>query len=155
MSHQVATRWYRAPELLYGSRYYDHKVDMWGVGCIFAEILNGGYPLFPGENDIDQLRCVIHALGTPTPDNWPGVEHLPDYNKIRFTRCDNSVSLDSLVPDAPYDALDLLKGLICYDHNQRFNAREALTHKYFRTEPMPCSHTELIDFILGDIKTNQ
>ena len=64
-SHQVATRWYRAPELLYGSRNYTEGVDLWAVGCIFGELLNN-CPLFPGENDIDQLGIVIKNLGTPT-----------------------------------------------------------------------------------------
>jgi cell cycle related kinase len=64
-SHQVATRWYRAPELLYGARNYTEGVDLWAVGCIFGELLNN-CPLFPGENDIDQLGIVTKNLGTPT-----------------------------------------------------------------------------------------
>lgn len=70
LSHQVATRWYRAPELLYGARTYDCGVDLWAVGCIFGELLNNS-PLFPGQNDIDQLFCVQSSLGTPTGETWP------------------------------------------------------------------------------------
>ncbi|XP_051281585.1 cyclin-dependent kinase 20 isoform X2 [Dicentrarchus labrax] len=73
-SHQVATRWYRAPELLYGARKYDEGVDLWAVGCIFGELLNSS-PLFPGENDIEQLCCVLRVLGTPTQDSWPALLH--------------------------------------------------------------------------------
>eukprot|EP00072_Mus_musculus_P043807 XP_006517096.1 PREDICTED: cyclin-dependent kinase 20 isoform X1 [Mus musculus] len=69
-THQVATRWYRAPELLYGARQYDQGVDLWAVGCIMGELLNGS-PLFPGENDIEQLCCVLRILGTPSPRVWP------------------------------------------------------------------------------------
>ncbi len=69
-SHQVATRWYRAPELLYGARYYDFGIDMWAIGCIFGELLNHS-PLFPGSNDIDQLGCVLSNLGTPSLADWP------------------------------------------------------------------------------------
>ncbi|XP_037267474.1 cyclin-dependent kinase 20 [Falco rusticolus] len=69
-SHQVATRWYRAPELLYGARHYDEGVDLWAVGCVFGELLNLS-PLFPGESDIEQLCCVLRALGTPSPRAWP------------------------------------------------------------------------------------
>ncbi|XP_008589731.1 PREDICTED: cyclin-dependent kinase 20 isoform X3 [Galeopterus variegatus] len=69
-THQVATRWYRAPELLYGARQYDQGVDLWAVGCIMGELLNGS-PLFPGENDIEQLCCVHRILGTPSPQVWP------------------------------------------------------------------------------------
>lgn len=68
-SHQVATRWYRAPELLFGSRQYDTAVDMWGVGAIFAELLRP-VPLFSGQNDIDQLYRVIQVLGNPETQ-WP------------------------------------------------------------------------------------
>ncbi|XP_032094849.1 cyclin-dependent kinase 20 isoform X3 [Thamnophis elegans] len=73
-SHQVATRWYRAPELLYGARKYDEGVDLWAVGCIFAELLNNS-PLFPGENDIEQLCCVLRVLGTPNQKTWPALLH--------------------------------------------------------------------------------
>ncbi|KAK3241756.1 hypothetical protein CYMTET_48507 [Cymbomonas tetramitiformis] len=82
-THTVATRWYRAPELLYGARVYGTGVDMWAVGCIFAELLGKG-PLIPGEHDIDQLYCVINLLGTPTEAKWPGMKDLPDYHKITF-----------------------------------------------------------------------
>uniref|UniRef100_A0A8C8SW25 Cyclin-dependent kinase 20 n=1 Tax=Pelusios castaneus TaxID=367368 RepID=A0A8C8SW25_9SAUR len=98
-SHQVATRWYRAPELLYGARKYDEGVDLWAVGCIFAELLNNS-PLFPGENDIEQLCCVLRVLGTPNPRTWPEITELPDYNKISFK--DNpAIPLEEVVPDAP------------------------------------------------------
>lgn len=69
-SHQVATRWYRAPELLFGSRKYDTAVDMWAVGAIFAELLHT-VPLFPGQNDIDQLYRVVQVLGNPDSQQWP------------------------------------------------------------------------------------
>ena len=68
----MATRWYRAPELLYGARKYTEGVDLWAVGCIFGELLNFS-PLFPGENDIDQLGIVIRKLGTPNEECWPGI----------------------------------------------------------------------------------
>ena len=69
-THQIMTRWYRAPEILYGARNYDEKVDIWSVGCIFAEMWNR-CPLFPGVHDIDQLNCVFGILGTPDETNWP------------------------------------------------------------------------------------
>jgi cell cycle related kinase len=81
LSHQVCTRWYRCPELLYGSNSYDFSVDMWSVGCIIGELLQK-WPLFKGESDIEQLCLVVTALGTP-PELW--VNKLPDYNKIQFT----------------------------------------------------------------------
>lgn len=65
-----ALRWYRAPELLYGARHYGSTVDLWSVGCIFAELLNHS-PFVAGENDIDQLYRVLRVMGTPTDASWP------------------------------------------------------------------------------------
>lgn len=82
-SHEVATRWYRAPELLYGSRHYDHGVDTWAVGCVFGEMLHQR-PLFQGETDIDQMNKLQSVLGVMTKENWPEIDQLPDYHKIHF-----------------------------------------------------------------------
>ncbi|KAL0480539.1 cyclin-dependent kinase Cdk20 [Acrasis kona] len=137
-SHQVATR---APELLYGSRSYDQSVDMWSAGCVIAEMLNHS-PLFPGENDIDQLHTVLKALGSPTQDNWPGVRKLPDYNKITFTKM-NPVPMNQLVPNASPHAIDLLSKLLVYDSEKRYTAKQALQHPFFHTEPYAVHYSEL------------
>ncbi|XP_074990894.1 cyclin-dependent kinase 20 isoform X1 [Calonectris borealis] len=128
-SHQVATRWYRAPELLYGARHYDEGVDLWAVGCIFGELLNLS-PLFPGESDIEQLCCVLRALGTPSPAAWPELAELPDYPKIRFRR-QAPAPLEQLVPEAGPLARDLLRRFLRYPSRQRLRAHQALLHPYF------------------------
>ncbi|CAD5226838.1 unnamed protein product [Bursaphelenchus xylophilus] len=84
-SHQVATRWYRAPELLFGSIKYTPSVDIWAFACVLAEYLNVG-PLFEGANDIDQIGKVFKILGTPTKSNWPDWEKTPDYGKMNFDK---------------------------------------------------------------------
>jgi serine/threonine protein kinase len=63
-------RWYRPPELLFGCRYYSTAVDVWSVGCIFAELMLRT-PYLPGESDMDQLKITFRALGTPTEEEWP------------------------------------------------------------------------------------
>lgn len=126
-THQVATRWYRAPELLYGARQYDQGVDLWAVGCIMGELLNGS-PLFPGENDIEQLCCVLRILGTPSPRVWP--EQAP-------------VPLEEVLPDASPQALDLLGQFLLYPPRQRIAASQALLHQYFFTAPLPAHPSEL------------
>ena len=63
-------RWYRPPELLFGCRYYSTAVDIWSVGCIFAELMLRT-PYLPGESDLDQLKTTFRALGTPTEEDWP------------------------------------------------------------------------------------
>ena len=67
-------RWYRPPELLFGSRYYGSGVDIWSVGCIFAELMLR-IPYLPGESDMDQLKTIFRALGTPTEEEWPVNNH--------------------------------------------------------------------------------
>ncbi|KAJ8257780.1 hypothetical protein GJAV_G00189610 [Gymnothorax javanicus] len=140
-SHQVATRWYRAPELLYGARKYDEGVDLWAVGCIFGELLNNS-PLFPGENDIEQLCCVLRVLGTPNQQVWPEITELPDYNKITFKE-NPPIPLEEIVPDTSAQAVDLLKKFLVYPSKQRIRASQALLHPYFFTDPLPAHHSEL------------
>ncbi|XP_065214226.1 cyclin-dependent kinase 20 [Planococcus citri] len=139
---QIATRWYRAPEVLYGSRFYDHSVDLWAIGCILAEMITKT-PLFAGENDIEQLAIVVHSLGTPTLETWPAIEHLPDYSKITFAPSSGK-PFQQLIPDVD-DAcfLDLIKSFLKYDGNKRSSAKKALTHAYFFKRPLPLAERSL------------
>jgi cell division cycle 2-like protein len=72
----VVTMWYRAPELLLGCQEYDEKIDMWSVGCIFAELVLRE-PLFAGKNEMDQLDKIFSVLGNPSTEIWPGFDDLP------------------------------------------------------------------------------
>ncbi|CCI42271.1 unnamed protein product [Albugo candida] len=127
-SHQVATRWYRAPELLFGSRQYDCGIDMWAIGAIFAEMLTA-VPLFPGQNDLDQLYRVVQAYGDPEKQ-WPDVKLLPDYNKISFPVY-APLLMRQIVPEGAPVALDLLGRLLAFDPNKRISAQQALAHPFF------------------------
>lgn len=138
---QVATRWYRAPELLYCASKYDEGVDLWAVGCIFGELLNKS-PLFAGDTDIEQLSLVIRALGTPNETIWPSLTELPDYNKIEFPNYD-PIPFEDLVPDACKESVDLLKRFLVYRSDRRLRAKEGLLHAYFYVQPLPCHHTDL------------
>lgn len=140
--HQVATRWYRAPELLYGSQFYDESVDLWAVGCVFVEMLNC-FPLFRSENDIEQLGVVLNALGSPTNENWPNHEQLPDFNKIQFPHSEG-MPWDELIPDVPFEARDLASSWIRYHSDMRLRCHEALEHDFFLTEPLPASRKDIL-----------
>ncbi|KAF5303645.1 hypothetical protein FQA39_LY09892 [Lamprigera yunnana] len=140
-SHQVATRWYRSPELLYGSHNYTNSIDMWSIGCILAELYNKS-PLFPGETDIEQLAIVLYSLGTPTEETWPGLHSLPDYNKITFSYS-SGLSWNAIVPDVSDQTIDLIKSFLQYNHQKRLTARQALNHEYFFTNPTECSLEEM------------
>ena len=130
LSHQVATRWYRAPELLYGATEYGPPVDLWAAGVVFAEIVSG-CPLFPGESDIDQLVRVISVLGTP---DWDGLDQLPDYGKIVFHHAD-PVGWDRVLPMVSDPCLDLIRSLVVHAPHHRFSAAEARNHDFFFTHP--------------------
>ncbi|KAJ8926019.1 hypothetical protein NQ315_009874 [Exocentrus adspersus] len=150
-SHQVATRWYRAPELLYGSRSYTPSVDMWSVGCILGEMING-QPLFPGETDIEQLAIVLSTLGTPTEVTWPGLAQLPDYNKIAFTP--NVGKRWSIVlPTADMVTINLISRILIYNGAKRLSAREALKHKFFFEKPLPAKLSQMPK--LDDVKSEE
>eukprot|EP00743_Colponemidia_sp_Colp-15_P006981 GILK01007533.1.p1 GENE.GILK01007533.1~~GILK01007533.1.p1 ORF type:complete len:326 (-),score=37.14 GILK01007533.1:270-1247(-) len=132
-THQVVTRWYRAPELLFGAKYYGVGVDMWAVGCIFAELMLRT-PYLPGDSDIDQLAKIFAALGTPNEDIWPGLTSLPDY--VPFTEFPPT-PFKALFTAASDDAIDLLAGFLRYDPNTRLTTSQALSHPYFTNAPSP------------------
>ncbi|KAF8967673.1 kinase-like domain-containing protein [Flammula alnicola] len=139
MTCQVITRWYRPPELLFGSRYYSSAVDIWSVGCIFAELMLR-IPYLPGESDMDQLKTTFRALGTPTEDEWPGHTKLPDYVPVgQFPK----PPLRDLFTAASADTLNLLSKCMIYEPRKRITAREALNHPYFFAIPYPTFPSKL------------
>ncbi|KAA1470740.1 Pkinase-domain-containing protein [Dentipellis sp. KUC8613] len=128
-THEVVTLWYRAPEVLLGSRHYSTAIDMWSVGCIFAEMVMRGNPLFPGDSEIDQIFKIFRVLGTPNEEVWPGVNQLPDYKPSfpQWSRHD----LAEQVPYLDRAGIDLLKQTLTYDTAKRISAKRALVHPYF------------------------
>jgi len=127
-THEVVTLWYRAPEVLLGSSRYSCPVDIWSLGCIFAEMVTKR-PLFHGDSEIDQLFRIFRTLTTPTEDTWPGVTQLQDY-KANFPRWKENNIADSVKQMDPL-GLDLLKKTLVYDHTDRISAKAALSHPYF------------------------
>lgn len=127
--YQVASRWYRAPELLFGSTKYSPKVDMWSCGCILAELLNGA-PLFPGRNDLEQIGLVMSVLGSPSDQNWKGWKDLPDSRKIAFEKTEPVQDWSTIVPLASAECVALLRCLIVYSDEKRYSAVEALSHDF-------------------------
>lgn len=133
LTHQVITRWYRPPELLYAARNYGPSVDMWSVGCIFAELMLR-MPYLPGDSDIDQLSKIFQARGTPTDENWPGHKSLPAF--IEFTKTpepDHKLLFRASSPAS----LELLNSMLHLDPLKRISAKDALKHPYFTEEQPP------------------
>eukprot|EP00505_MAST-04D_sp_SCG-Rhode-Island_P002908 Stramenopile-MAST_4_protein_2908 len=127
-THEVVTLWYRAPEILLGASHYSTPVDVWSIGCIFAEMVLRS-PLFPGDSEIDQLFRIFRTKGTPTEQTWPGVTALPDMkNKFPMWR---TQELSRIVPGLSGHGLDLFSRMVEFSPKARISAKEALRHPFF------------------------
>ena len=127
-THEVVTLWYRAPEILMGAKKYSTPVDIWSLGCIFAELAIGR-PVFAGDSEIDQLFKIFRVLGTPNERSYPGVSNLPDF-KNTFPQW-NQQDLNTFVPGVNGNGIDLLAKMLVVDPSQRISAKLALMHPYF------------------------
>jgi cyclin-dependent kinase len=127
-SHEVVTLWYRAPDVLLGSRKYSTPIDIWSAGCIFGEMVTGK-PLFPGSSTLDELLRIFKALGTPSEESWPGIVELPEYRKD-FPKYPG-IGLQKLVPGLDKVGYDLLDSMLQYDPNKRITAHKAMKHPFF------------------------
>ena len=132
---QVGTSFYRAPELLLGDRGYGEAIDIWAVGCVFAELLTGK-PLFPGQGDIEQLGFITNLLGSPDETRWPGFAQLADFGQIVFKEREPA-DIRERFPSWSNEAVDLFKRFIVYEPGKRISAREAMQHEWFFCEPAP------------------
>lgn len=129
LTDYVATRWYRAPEILLGSTNYTKGVDMWSVGCILGELL-GGKPMFPGTSTMNQLDRIIEVTGRPSPADIEAIQ-----SEFAATMLDSLPdveprSLQSMYPNASEEAIDLLRKLLMFNPDQRITAEQALEHPY-------------------------
>lgn len=131
-THEVVTLWYRAPDVLMGSRTYSTPVDIWSVGCIFAEMASGT-PLFAGTGEFDQLDRIFKTLGTPTPEVYPGIVDLPDYKPEKYRQMYLPQNLGDVVTNLDDHGLDLLSHMLAYDPALRCSAADAAKHLYFAT----------------------
>ncbi|GMM33398.1 TFIIH complex serine/threonine-protein kinase subunit [Saccharomycopsis crataegensis] len=142
LTANVVTIWYRAPELLFGSRHYTSSVDVWSVGIIFAELMLRT-PYLPGTSDAEQLEVTFRALGTPTEKNWPNVSKLPWYNSLKIYPPPTRNELKNRFIAASGSALDLMISLTQLDPAKRCSCEEALQTVYFTEFPRPTKPKDL------------
>jgi len=129
-THEVVTLWYRAPDVLMGSRKYSTPVDLWSVGCIFGEMA-ASRPFFPGTSDHDQLQRIFRVLGTPSEETWPSMVDLPEYKKEVIKDHYEPTPLINVAPKLCEQGIDLLSQMLKYEPSQRISAKAALVHPYF------------------------
>ncbi|KAK8565849.1 hypothetical protein V6N13_020927 [Hibiscus sabdariffa] len=124
----ICSRYYRAPELIFGATVYTTAIDMWSVGCVMAELLLG-QTLFPGESGVDQLVEIIKILGTPTREEIKCMN--PDYNEFKFPQIKAHPWHKIFQKQLPPEAVDLVSRLLQYSPNLRCTALEACAHPFF------------------------
>lgn len=130
-TNYVATRWYRAPELLVGDTDYGKWVDIWASGCMFAEILNG-LPLFPGESDLDQLAHIMKCLGKLTPHFCELFTKNPAYVGVKLPTVKVVEPLAKKFPSLDRAALSVMKKCLRYEPEERETCAQLLQHQYFQ-----------------------
>jgi len=129
MTEYVATRWYRAPEIMLTFRQYTKAIDIWSVGCILAEMLSGK-PLFPGRDYHSQLTLILGVLGTPTLDEFYAISSKRSRDYIRALPFTKKKPFATLFPNASLKAIDFLERTLTFDPKNRATVEEALAHPY-------------------------
>lgn len=131
-THEVVTLWYRAPDVLLGSRKYSTPVDIWSIGCIFAEMVNGT-PLFKGTSEETQLDTIFRHLGTPNELSFPGINELPEWRNDFPNYPPPEGGISSLCPKLDSQGVKLLESMLEYDPSKRITAPMALKHEFFNS----------------------
>jgi len=155
-AHYICSRYYRAPELIFGSSTYSTSIDIWSVGCVLAEMILGE-PLFAGEDQVDQLVHIIHVLGTPTKEDITSMNG--DFSDMNFHLIEPEPFHHIFGDDLPL-LCDLLSHMLVYKPEERITPLNACAHPFFdelrdeetrlpNGEPLPM----LFDFSVEELGT--
>ena len=141
MTEYVVTRWYRAPEIMLSCQEYKKGIDIWSVGCIFAEML-GRKPLFPGNDYIHQLKIIAEVVGRPNEEQLHFVTNEKARRFMLSQKATPKVEFAALYPHATGEAIDLLDNMLLFDPDERISVEHALQHPYMQSlhtpEDEPC-----------------
>ena len=129
LTEYIGTRWYRAPECLLGSQRYGKPVDLWGVGCVLAEMI-GGQPLFRGNSTLDQLRAIIMVTGRPTVEDVRSTGSPLAEIIMADVAQPEPTALSELYPEASAESLDMIRMLLQFNPARRIAVKNALRHPY-------------------------
>lgn len=151
LTANVVSLWYRAPELLLGSKTYGQAIDLWSAACCFAELLQG-YPLWMGKTEDEQMDSIFHTIGYPTAESWPRFPEMPLVKAGTVSLTAPNAALASSMPllDSfsflSSSGLLLLTYMLHYDTHQRWSATKALESPYFTSEPLPTPPSDMPKF---------
>ncbi|CAG9328205.1 unnamed protein product [Blepharisma stoltei] len=129
LTDYVATRWYRAPEILLGSTKYSKAVDMWSMGCIIGEML-AGKPIFPGTSTLNQLDRILELTGRPTQEDIESIQSNLAATMLESLPPTRTRSFHDFFPSASDDALDLIRRTLQFNPLKRLTVEQALRHPY-------------------------
>ncbi|XP_038588216.1 cyclin-dependent kinase-like 3 isoform X2 [Micropterus salmoides] len=144
----VATRWYRAPELLVGDTKYSKPVDVWAVGCLLIEMLTG-QPLFPGDSDLDQIYHIVRCFGNLTAHHQELFYRNPVFSGVRLPEYFGRVRLEQRFPTITPTALDLAQSCLQMDPERRAQCSELLEHPLFTQDSF---HIRVLDELNAKIQ---
>jgi len=131
LTDYVATRWYRAPEILLGSTEYSTAVDVWSVGCILGELI-GGKPLLPGKSTMNQLEMTIEVTGRPSPADLADINSSYGATMLEAHSHSDRRYFSDILPKADEDTIDFLENLLTFNPKKRLTAIQALAHPYLQ-----------------------
>jgi len=151
MTEYVVTRWYRPPELLLSSTAYTKSIDMWSVGCIFAELLCRK-SIFPGKNHVDQLNLITSIVGTPTAEELSIVTNEQAVKFMKSMPFKPRVNLASRFPNCSQTGIQLLEMMLQFDPRKRIGVVDCLQHPYLATYHDPTNEPVASEIFIADFE---
>jgi len=136
MTEYVATRWYRAPEVILSWNHYSKAIDVWSVGCVLAELLLGR-PLFPGTDYVNQIDCIANLIGTPSYEHLMAIPNEDARRYVQSLGYKAPMPWSQILPGVEADAIDLLSRTLTWDASSRITVDEALVHPFVAAHHCP------------------